>query len=237
MIRLECCDRDQPDRHLPHVQRGSQTVDGWEWWSDRQHHRRHVQRLPHDVSHRSDHHHRYQSYEEQQGMLWRLCLGAARAGVDNLTKSLSVEWAADGVRVNAVAPGSSIFSQTASDNYGEELSPFELARPGVPAKRLGTTDEVSHCSAPPSLLLLSVSISFSSSYNVQEQRGVVWRTWAEVSVLSGRVPGSGSTVSPPGWLCPPQPGTTIHQIFLSLPDLTSPASASVWHKRFDLINY
>ena len=158
MIRLECSDRDQLDWHLPHVQRGSQTVDGWEWRSDRQHHRRHVQRLPHDVSHRSDHHHRYQSCEEQQGQLWRLCLGAARAGVDNLTKSLSVEWAADGVRVNAVAPGSSIFSQTASDNYGEELSPFELARPGVPAKRLGTTEEVSHCSAPPSLLLLSVSI-------------------------------------------------------------------------------
>uniref|UniRef100_A0A0L8HT64 Peroxisomal trans-2-enoyl-CoA reductase n=1 Tax=Octopus bimaculoides TaxID=37653 RepID=A0A0L8HT64_OCTBM len=30
--------------------------------------------------------------------------GAARAGVDNLTKSLSVEWAESGVRVNAVAP-------------------------------------------------------------------------------------------------------------------------------------
>ena len=30
--------------------------------------------------------------------------GAARAAVDNLTKSLAIEWAHSGVRVNAVAP-------------------------------------------------------------------------------------------------------------------------------------
>ena len=68
--------------------------------------------------------------------------GAARAGVENLTKSLAVEWASDGIRINSVAPGSSIYSPTASDNYSTEFSPFELARPGVPAKRLGTTQEV-----------------------------------------------------------------------------------------------
>ena len=68
--------------------------------------------------------------------------GAARAGVENLTRSLAVEWAESGVRVNSLAPGSSIFSPTASDNYSTDFSPFEMARPGVPAKRLGTTLEV-----------------------------------------------------------------------------------------------
>jgi len=31
--------------------------------------------------------------------------GAARAGVENLTKTLAVEWAGAGVRVNAISPG------------------------------------------------------------------------------------------------------------------------------------
>ena len=47
------------------------------------------------------------------------------------------------VRVNSVAPGSSIYSPTASANYGDAFAPFEIAKPGVPAKRLGTTMEVS----------------------------------------------------------------------------------------------
>ena len=65
--------------------------------------------------------------------------GAARAGVENLTKSLAVEWAVRGVRVNAVAPGNNIRS-SGTAQYGDEL--LELARRGTPVKRLGTPDEV-----------------------------------------------------------------------------------------------
>ena len=63
--------------------------------------------------------------------------------MENITKSLAVEWAEQGIRINSVAPGSSIYSPTAEDNYGGDLAPFELARPGIPAKRLGNTREVS----------------------------------------------------------------------------------------------
>merc|ERR1712210_240183 len=59
--------------------------------------------------------------------------GAARAGVENLSKSLAVEWASDGVRINSVAPGV-IYSLTASANYEDEFAPLELAKPGIPAK-------------------------------------------------------------------------------------------------------
>ena len=63
--------------------------------------------------------------------------GAARAGVDNMTKTLAVEWAAHGIRVNACAPGTIRSSGTAQ--YGE--SALELSRQTIPLKRLGTVEE------------------------------------------------------------------------------------------------
>ncbi|XP_021568812.1 peroxisomal trans-2-enoyl-CoA reductase isoform X2 [Carlito syrichta] len=67
--------------------------------------------------------------------------GAAREGVYNLTKSLALEWACSGVRINCVAPGV-IYSQTALDNYGyigQDL--FERHFEKIPAKRLGVPEE------------------------------------------------------------------------------------------------
>ncbi|XP_076872072.1 peroxisomal trans-2-enoyl-CoA reductase isoform X2 [Brachyhypopomus gauderio] len=84
--------------------------------------------------------------------------GAARAAVDNLTKSLAIEWANSGVRINSVAPGT-IFSKTAMQNY-KELGPmiFKMAAPCIPAKRLGVPEEIS----PAVCFLLSPAASFIS---------------------------------------------------------------------------
>jgi citronellol/citronellal dehydrogenase len=65
--------------------------------------------------------------------------GAARAGVENMTKTLAVEWATHGIRVNACAPGTIRSSGTAQ--YGEGA--LELSRRATPVKRLGTVEEVS----------------------------------------------------------------------------------------------
>ncbi len=64
--------------------------------------------------------------------------GAARAGVDNMTKTLAVEWARHNVQINAVAPGIILSSGLAQ--YGEEL--LSEGRKAIPAHRLGTCEEV-----------------------------------------------------------------------------------------------
>ena len=64
--------------------------------------------------------------------------GAARAGVENMTKTLAIEWAQHHIQVNAVAPG--IIRSTGVDQYPPEL--VEMSRQRTPAKRLGTVDEV-----------------------------------------------------------------------------------------------
>jgi len=69
--------------------------------------------------------------------------GAARAGVDNMTKTLAVEWSQYGIAVNAVAPG--IIRSTGTDRYPPEL--VEASRQRTLAKRLGTPEEVAELCA------------------------------------------------------------------------------------------
>ncbi|PKK28725.1 peroxisomal trans-2-enoyl-CoA reductase, partial [Columba livia] len=82
--------------------------------------------------------------------------GAARAAVDNLTKTLALEWAHSGVRINSVAPGIA-FSETAVANYGEQGTMMWLRSiPKVPAKRLAVPEEIS----PAVCFLLSPAASY-----------------------------------------------------------------------------
>lgn len=66
--------------------------------------------------------------------------GAARAGVDNLTKTLAVEWSQFGIRVNGVAPG--VIETSGTKQYPPSL--LKNAREANPLKRLGGATEVSH---------------------------------------------------------------------------------------------
>lgn len=68
--------------------------------------------------------------------------GAARAGMANLTRTAAVEWAKNGVRVNAVAPG--WIASSGLDTYeGAARALIPMLEKSVPLKRLGREAEVS----------------------------------------------------------------------------------------------
>jgi citronellol/citronellal dehydrogenase len=99
---------------------------------------------------------------------------AARAGIENLTKTLAVEWARAGVRVNAVAPG--LIESSGLAHYPESMKPFlEQAVKDIPMKRMGTESEVSAVI----VFLLSPAAAYISGESIKiDGAGALWRkTW------------------------------------------------------------
>ena len=83
--------------------------------------------------------------------------GAARAGMVSFTETAALEWAAQGVRVNAVAPG--YISSSGMDHYPPEAGPMlREMRNTVPQGRFGTEAETSAAI----VFLLSPAASFVS---------------------------------------------------------------------------
>ena len=96
--------------------------------------------------------------------------GAARAGVENLTMTLAVEWAQHGIGVNAVAPG--VIKSSGTGKYPPEL--IEMGRKATPMKRVGTEDEV----AAAILYLLSPAASFVTGATLYIDGGQ--RLWGDL---------------------------------------------------------
>ncbi len=69
--------------------------------------------------------------------------GAARAGVENLTKTLAMEWSDFNIRINCVAPG--IIESSGLDTYPKQIQDmFEEAQKAIPLKRFGKVKDVSN---------------------------------------------------------------------------------------------
>lgn len=96
--------------------------------------------------------------------------GAARAGVDNLTKSLAVEWSRFNIRVNAIAPG--IIQSSGLDQYPPAF--LEGINKKIPLKRTGTVDEV----AWPTLFLASPMAAYITGETLYVDGGN--RLWGDM---------------------------------------------------------
>jgi NAD(P)-dependent dehydrogenase (short-subunit alcohol dehydrogenase family) len=75
------------------------------------------------------------------GMAGVVHSASAKAGVLAMTKSLAVEWARFGLRVNAVAPGP-FHSEGAQQNLWPDPETERAMRDEIPLRRFGTADEV-----------------------------------------------------------------------------------------------
>lgn len=92
--------------------------------------------------------------------------GAARSGVDNLTKTLAFEWASLGVRVNAVAPG--VILSSGVENYTPANREFFFgATDSIPAARLGTPREI----AAATVFLLTPAANFITGTTMRVDGG------------------------------------------------------------------
>ncbi|WP_314409150.1 SDR family oxidoreductase [Pseudomonas kuykendallii] len=88
--------------------------------------------------------------------------GAARAGMENFTKTAAVEWGHAGVRVNAVAPG--WIASSGMDTYPEAMKKMiRSLKDHVPLQRIGSESEVSAAI----VFLLSPAAAFISGNSIR----------------------------------------------------------------------
>lgn len=116
-------------------------------------------------------------------------MSAARAGgVQNLTRTMAIEWISSGVRINCVAPGS-IYSQNARENYGK-FDIFDVAQEkGIPAKRHGSPDEIAsavcYLSSPAAAYITGTTLTIDGGYslyaspmtNVEDHKSILPYEW------------------------------------------------------------
>jgi len=115
----------------------------------------------------------------------------AKAGVLALTRTLAVEWAPFGVRVNAVAPGP---VRTEGTDHQLWVSPavVDAVQKGVPLRRFGTAEEI----AESVRFLVSPRASYITG-QVLAVDGGQWLGSGVMDLLETALPKTGSP-SPPG---------------------------------------
>ena len=94
--------------------------------------------------------------------------GASKAGVEQLTKSLAIAWAPDGIRVNAVAPGFIVTEQSARARQDPEFVAGIEAR--TPMGRWGKPEDIAGAvlflASPAAGFITGVCLAVDGGYSV-----------------------------------------------------------------------
>jgi NAD(P)-dependent dehydrogenase (short-subunit alcohol dehydrogenase family) len=91
---------------------------------------------------------------------------ASKAGVIHLTKSLAMEWASRGIRVNAISPGYTATPMNTRPEVAEQAKQFER---DTPLGRMATPEEM----IGPAVFLLSDAASFCTGVDLVVDGGFV----------------------------------------------------------------
>ncbi len=92
--------------------------------------------------------------------------GATKAAILLLTEQMAVEWAASGIRVNAVAPG--FIDAGMSEPLYADPETRRVRSAGVPLNRLGTAEDIANAV----LFLLSDQAAYITGHNLVVDGGV-----------------------------------------------------------------
>lgn len=91
---------------------------------------------------------------------------ASKAGVIHLTKSLAMEWADRGIRVNSISPGYTLTPMNLRPEVADQRRQFEA---DTPVRRMATPDEM----VGPAVFLASRAASFVTGHDLLVDGGFV----------------------------------------------------------------
>lgn len=104
------------------------------------------------------------------GFPGRTAYGAAKAGVAGLVRGLAVEWAALGIRVNGIAPGS-VVTELSTDFLRRGVIDEKAFLDRIPMKRFGRVDEVAELAyflgTPLSTYITGVVVPIDGGWSAQ----------------------------------------------------------------------
>ncbi|TYT60676.1 SDR family NAD(P)-dependent oxidoreductase [Natrialba swarupiae] len=111
----------------------------------------------------------------RQGLAKRTPYAAAKGGINSLTRCLAVEWADEGIHVNALAPG---FIKTDITEQTQESAGYtdDDIRDRTPLGRYGTLEEMANC-----VSFLAAGDHFITGEVLQADGGWLANSWGPTS--------------------------------------------------------